>query len=253
MDNLLDLTLGIMRPEPKKRSGRKPVRRKKASSKASVPKDLSFMMGKHVPPDLKDKILERDENTCRYCGFHSEKYQNVHHRDLNLGNLKEDNLVTACVFCHQCFYLEQVSQMESGMLIWLPELSQAQLNNIARAVYVGRISQGPIAEASRKVYDVLLARREAAVERVSTDNPFILSTVLKDYLAPKAYALRGKKLDGLRLFPLDKRMVQEGELKFNQFPQILAYWRSKNGPFGGKAPTDWVAITEDILFRSQAA
>ena len=28
-------------------------------------------------------------------------------------------------------------------------------------------------------------------------------------------------------------------LEFNQFPQILAYWRSKNGPFGGKAPTQW--------------
>lgn len=234
-----------MRPEPlKKGSGRKPVRVRKVGEN-----DLSFMMGKHIPVDLKDKILERDGHQCRYCGFHSDKYHNVHHRDLNLGNVKLDNLVTACAFCHQCFYLEQVARMESGMLIWLPEISQAQLNHIARAVYVGRISQGPIAEASRRVYDVLLSRRQAAVERISTDNPFILATVLKDYLTPGAYGMRGKKLDGLRLFPLDKRMVQEGELKFNQFPQILAYWRSKNGPFGTKAPTEWVAITEDILAR----
>ncbi len=234
-----------MRPEPRKKgSGRKPVRVRKVGEN-----DLSFMMGKHIPAPLKDKILERDEHKCRYCGLHSDKYHNIHHRDLNLGNVKPDNLVTACAFCHQCFYLEQVARMESGMLIWLPEVSQAQLHHIARAVYVGRISQGPIAEASRKVYDVLLSRRQAAVDRISTDNPFILATVLKDYLTAGAYGMRVEKLDGLRLFPLDKRMVQEGELKFNQFPQILAYWRSKNGPFGAKAPTEWAAITEDILAK----
>ena len=35
---------------------------------------------------------------------------------------------------------------------------------------------------------------------------------------------------GLRLFPLDRRIIQDLDLEFNQFPQILAYWRSKNGP-----------------------
>ena len=141
-------------------------------------------MGKHLPKDLKEKILKRDEDTCRFCGYHAKKYQNIHHLDHNIGNKDESNLATACVFCHQCFHVDQVAVMESGTLIWLPEIEQHELNHIARAIYVGRVSQGDIAEASRKAYDVLLSRREAAIDRISTDNPFILASVCLLYTSP---------------------------------------------------------------------
>ena len=58
--------------------------------------------------------------------------------------------------------------------------------------------------------------------------------------------MRKKKLDGVRIFPLDRRIIKEAELEFNQFPQILAYWRSKAGPFGGKAPTQWISLYQDL-------
>ncbi|MFA7457021.1 MAG: type IV secretion protein DotN, partial [Micavibrio sp.] len=64
----------------------------------------------------------------------------------------------------------------------------------------------------------------------------------RDFLGPKHYAMRAEKLDGVRLFPLDRRNVSEGELKFNQFPQILAYWRSKDGPFAGILPSNWKTL-----------
>ena len=87
-----------------------------------------------------------------------------------------------------------------------------------------------------------MARRDDAMARLATHDPFFLATVLRDFLGPKHYAARSEKLDGIRLFPLDRRNISEGDLKFNQFPQILAYWRSKDGPFGNYQPSQWKTI-----------
>ncbi len=137
--------------------------------------------------------------------------------------------------------------MDSGTLVWLPEISQADLNNIAKALYVARVSKGPLADFARQTLDMLMERRAEAINRIKTDNPFILSTVLNDYLPLKTYAQAPKKLEGIRLFPLDRRRIKEADLEFNQFPQILAYWRSKNGPFGGKPPQDWIGLYQNAM------
>lgn len=231
------ITLGIARPMPKKAAGG--AKKKRRSSKAGAAD------GK-LPSDLKKKILERDNNTCQFCGFQSKKYQDVLFLNHDHSDMREKNLATTCIFCHQCYNLEQVSQMRSGVLVWLPEIEQTHLHHIARAIYVARISQGPAADAARAALDSIMERREEAKARISTDDPFILSMVLRDYLGPKHYAARKKKLDGIRLFPLDRRIIKEADLEFNQFPQILAYWRSKDGPFGGKTPQNWVSIYQNI-------
>ncbi len=226
---LLPITLGTTRLQP---------------PKAGKSQDESPAVERKMPADLRNRIFERDNHTCRYCGFLSRKYQEIH--ALNGDDWNEKNLVTACIFCQQCFALDDVSVMRSGVLLWLPEIEQHELHNIARAIYVARISQGPIADAARKALDSLMTRREEAKKRISTDNPYILATVLRDYLGGKHYEMRGKKLKGVRLFPLDRRIIKEAELEFNQFPQILAYWRSKDGPFGGKAPPQWISLYKDM-------
>lgn len=199
-----------------------------------------------LTPDIRQAVLEKDNHTCQFCGFKSTKYQEVHFLDHNPSNIDMDNLATACIFCHQCFDLDLVSNMRSGVLVWLPEIDQADLHHIARAIYVSRISQGTMAESSRSALDFLMKRREDAKARLSTDDPYILSLVMKDFLNPKHYAQREKKLEGVKLFPLDRRIIKEGELEFNQFPQILAFWRSKDGPFGGKAPHQWKNLYAQI-------
>lgn len=195
---------------------------------------------------LKQVIFERDDFTCQCCGFKSKKYQNIHFINRNDQDFDENNLATTCIFCHQCFHIESVSDMKSGVLLWLPEIEQAELHHIARAIYVARISQGPVAEAARTSLDFLMARQEEAKNRISTNDPYILATVLRDYLGPKHYSQREHKLDGIRLLPLDRRIIKEADLEFNQFPQILAYWRSKDGPFGGKPPPDWISIYQRL-------
>ncbi len=225
----MEPTLGIARPDPRLKKGQKPQKPKK------------------IDPALKNKILERDDHTCAFCGFKAQKYQEIHFKDHDHANHDEKNLVTACVFCQQCFDLENVHKMRSGVLLWLPEIEQTTLHHIARAIYVARISQGPIAEDARKALDVLMKRREEVKNRLTTENPYIVATVMRDYLGYGHYQRKDKKLDGVRLFPLDRRIIREADLEFNQFPQILAYWRSKDGPYGGKPPQEWAAIYANIL------
>ena len=190
--------------------------------------------------ETRKRIFERDDYTCQYSGFRSEKFHLVHVRDGNPLNTSDDNLVTACIFCHQCFHLDKVGEMKSGTLIWMPEMTQAQVNNLARAIYVARITQGPMTEIARNTLEMIMKRREEAIARLKTDDPHVLSLVLRDYLTKGQYEKRHEKLDGIRLFPLDRRAVTEGDYSFNQFPQILAYWRSKDGPFANMNPNDWL-------------
>lgn len=201
---------------------------------------------------LRQRVFDRDDHTCRCCGFRAQKYQEVHFINGSTADARPENMTTVCIFCHQCFNLDQVGDMRSGVLVWLPEIDQKDLHHLARAVYVARISQGPVADAARQALDILMKRREDARRRLGTDDPYILASVLKDYIGDKAYEARGKKLEGIRLFPLDRRIIKEADLEFNQFPQILAYWRSKDGPFGTSVPKQWLDFYR-ILRRDAAA
>jgi intracellular multiplication protein IcmJ len=175
--------------------------------------------------ETRKRVFERDGHDCQYCGYHSEKFHLVHLRDGNPRNKNDDNLVTACIFCHQCFHIDQIANMKSGVLIWMPEISQAQLHHLARSIYVARITQGPMTEIARNSLEMIMKRREEAIERIKTDDPNILSTVLRDYIDRKHYQNFNQKLDGIRLFPLD---------------------RSKDGPFSKMMPNDWPARYKSI-------
>ncbi len=195
--------------------------------------------GETLSAEIRQSVFEQDDYTCRFCGFKSKKYQDVSHIDGDRNNLRTDNLATSCIYCQQCFDLEKAAEMRSGMLVWLPEIEQAELNHIARAIYVARISQGSMAETAHAALNILRNRREEVKRRIKTDSPFVLSFVIRDFLTPKYYGSVSEKLKGVRLFPLDRRIMKEDDLEFNQFPQILAYWRSKAGPFGQKMPGQW--------------
>jgi intracellular multiplication protein IcmJ len=192
--------------------------------------------------ELRQKVLDRDDHTCRFCGFQAKKYQDIHFLNGNPDDRHFENMAAACIFCHQCFNLKKTSTMKSGVLVWLPEIGQADLHQIARAIYVARISQGSMAETAKKALDMIVSRREEAKARLGTDDPYIMATVMEDFLTPRHYASRSEKLEGIRLFPLDRRIIREGDLEFNQFPQILAFWRSKDGPYGGKIPSHWKSL-----------
>ncbi len=201
---------------------------------------------------IMDKVLERDQQRCRFCGFESRKYQEVVALNGDDADLRAKNLATACIFCHQCFHLEQIGETRAGTLIWLPEIPQAALNQICRAIFIARITSGPMADAARKALDVLMERREAAAARLGSDDPVILAAVMQDFLEDRDYAKRAARLKGIRLLPLDRRIVREGDMEFNKFPQILAYWRSKDGPFGEAMPAGWFDLFDRMCLKAAA-
>ncbi|HII54350.1 hypothetical protein COT30_02250 [Candidatus Micrarchaeota archaeon CG08_land_8_20_14_0_20_49_17] len=49
---------------------------------------------------LRRKILDRDDCTCNYCGYRSEKFQIVDHIDGNPENNAENNLQVVCQMCN---------------------------------------------------------------------------------------------------------------------------------------------------------
>lgn len=200
--------------------------------------------------EKKQDVFKRDDNTCYFCGFQSEKYQEVHFLNENPNDHNIQNLATACFFCNQCAQLETVSTMGSGVLIWMPEIEQTDLHHVARAIYVARISQGVMAETARALLEIVMARRDEVKRRLGTDDPFVVASVLRDYISDQTYDQRHEKLDGVRLFPLDRRKIKEADLEFNQFPQILAYWRSKQGPFKGEPPIEWLPRYKDLLIAA---
>lgn len=50
--------------------------------------------------ELRKKILEREDYTCAYCGYKSERYQIVDHIDGNPENNKDENLQIVCQMCN---------------------------------------------------------------------------------------------------------------------------------------------------------
>lgn len=237
----------IKEKKPPKKIKQLPIVLGVSNASRTIQKAADKRERQELTGDIKKKVFEADDYTCRFCSFKSQKYQDVHFINGVDSDMRAENLATSCVFCHQCFSIEKVADMRSGFLIWLPEISQADLHNIARAVYVARISQGPIADAARQIMESIMTRREVIKNRLGTDDPSILAMVLRDYISSKSYEMRKKKLEGVRLYPLDRRIIKEADLEFNQFPQILAYWRSKNGPFGGLIPKKWIDLYKETL------
>jgi intracellular multiplication protein IcmJ len=98
-----------------------------------------FMTRKNDPgfKNFADRVLKRDQYTCQYCGFQSWQLQEVVNADGNYRNNRIENLVTACSFCAQCFFLEAVGKSDfgGGILIYLPEISQTELNALCHSLF----------------------------------------------------------------------------------------------------------------------
>ena len=84
-----------------------------------------------------DYIFSRDEHKCQFCGFQSKVNMDIVNLNNDYGDNKTSNLVTACPLCSQCKFIDMVGYTENtgGMIIYLPEISQAQLNGLCHALF----------------------------------------------------------------------------------------------------------------------
>lgn len=163
---------------------------------------------------LEKQILARDQNTCRYCGFTSEKYQVVVNinQDYSPGQSKPNNLATACLFCAQCFFLDGIGHDNNwgGTLIYLPEISQADLNHFCRVLFASMMQDAPYKGKLQTAY-LSLKDREHLVNATfgpKSSDPYTFAQTLIDSNL-SAEQLQHPVLTNLRLLPDRKSFTEE--------------------------------------------
>lgn len=192
--------------------------------------------------ELRTKILERDDNTCVYCSFRADKYQEIHHLDDNHGNNRDSNVVTACCLCHQCFHLGMVGVRRSGVIIWAPEFDQGELNNLARTIFIAVTNNGEHSEAARDLYKALEMRAEIVEQELGqgASNPSSIGQAFLE-MSPEQYANREARLAGLRLLP-----------KLQSFQAQIAYWRGDPSAYGNLADSAWDQVIPEEMRTATA-
>jgi hypothetical protein len=178
--------------------------------------------------------LQAQDGTCQFCGFQAEKFQEV----LQIEN--EDTPKVACSFCAQTLNLFETAARRAGFLIYLPEMGQAELNNILKAIYVARSSDdAKISGQARKAFDEISSRKNQATEILGTNDPEKLAIIMKSFLNADQKKQFNEKLTGIRLLSLDKKIITEDGMEFNEFPQMLNYWKN-SVDFLRKDPKEWI-------------
>lgn len=166
---------------------------------------------------IKQKVHERDNYTCRYCGFFAKEYQEVINIDGNYKNNRPDNLATACCFCAQCFFLDAVG-LESntgGNLAYIPEITQADLNNFCRVLYCSLDKESAYKGKLQAVYLSLKDRSKDVINCFGPDSsdPRIFGQGLLD-AALDQEELQHSVMQHIRLLPSKRAFA----------PQI-DYWK----------------------------
>lgn len=189
---------------------------------------------------MRDRVLSRDNHTCQGCGWRAEQWQEIHHRDHDHRNMRESNLETLCPLCHQVFHLPQAGATSGASVIWLPEISQADLNRMLMAIFVAkRNTKHPFHGTATQIHNDLEARRSTMETAFGRSDPGILAQVLLK-MRPDDYAKRGVYLSSLRLFAHETR-----------FPYEIEYWEAAH--FKDLKPEQWEPLVAALDQEDQEA
>ena len=159
-----------------------------------------------------EKIFVRDHYTCQYCGFQARDYQEVVNVDHNYHNNKMSNMLTACVFCTQCHFLESVGVGDygGGTLVFLPEITQNDLNSFCHVLFCAISNDTGYKDSAQGVYRSLKFRSQVVEEQFGegTSNPSVFGQLLIDSQAGSEQ-LSEVILNKLRLLPARARFKDQ--------------------------------------------
>ncbi len=134
-----------------------------------------------------EKIMVRDSYTCQYCGFQAKEYQEIVNADGNYANNKFSNLITACCFCAQCLFIESISldEMGGGQLIYLPEMTQAEVNSFCHVLFCAMGNGTGYQESAQSIYRSFKFRSQPIENKygAGTSNPSVLGQLILEYEA----------------------------------------------------------------------
>lgn len=133
-------------------------------SKEDFQLDLLHGTEKDLSPEMKElrpQVLKRDKYTCHFCDWRSKYFMEIHHLDHNHKNNKLANLVTACPFCHKANHLVITGILKTGKIIFLPELTQEELNNFCINLFMAAKANDMFKQSVKAIYGELLARADS--------------------------------------------------------------------------------------------
>jgi len=152
---------------------------------------------------MRDKVFQRDAHTCQFCGFQAQQYQEIINFDEDYRNNKLSNMVTACCFCTQCFFIENVGPggFGGGKLVYLPELSQTELNSFCHVIFCALTNGAGYSDAAQSIYRDLKFRTQPIEEKFGEgmSKPGVFGQIIAE-CSKEASALK-KTLKQFRLLP----------------------------------------------------
>jgi len=154
---------------------------------------------------VSQQVLNRDNYTCQFCGFQAREFQEIINLDGNYMNNKLANMATACCFCSQCLFLESVSldEMGGGQLVYLPEISQANLNSFCHVLFCALGNGTGYQDTSQTIYRSLKFRSQQIENKFGAgmSNPTLFGQVVLEYKAQSKEFDETPMLQNIRLLP----------------------------------------------------
>ena len=184
----------------------------------------------------RESVFKRDNYACRYCGFKATKHQEIHHVDGDHHNHEATNLLTVCNLCHQVHHLGMSGARNAGVIAALPELTQVEVNHIARACFVAqRLGERDTGDRLTGLYALLQARSDGLKSAFNHDisSPLLLAELLASW-DDERYAARDGALAALRLVPTEAAFCA-GQLDY--------YAQNLKKPF---SPDNWSALARQL-------
>lgn len=183
--------------------------------------------------DIWDQVWQRDSFRCYFCNFESKRHQEIHHLNDDHEDNSLDNLVTICPLCHQNFHLDTASTTNGGKIIWLPEMTQQELNYLSRAIYIAsdeaedKSTLLPFLKISPTLENSLLERSLIVEQHFQNgaSDPVSFANALIN-LSEEQYSKRNNFLKSFKLLNLRSR-----------FPIQTRYW--KNNTFKDLPVETW--------------
>lgn len=166
---------------------------------------------------MQNKVFARDHYSCQFCGFQAHDYQEVVNLDGNYRNNQIANMVTACCFCAQCYFIEAVGQSGygGGRLIYLPEMTQPELNSFCHVMFCAMTNGTNYQGTAQNIYRSLKFRTQPVEDKfgVGMSNPNLFGQILIENDTVEQKETLTQILKNLRLLP-----------SYARFRKQLGHW-----------------------------
>lgn len=226
---------------------------------------------------VKRKVRERDDHSCRFCGFKQTKtdfYMQVHHRNDDHHDNRPDNLVTACMHCHAVHHIGLWGSAGEAVLVYLPEWPQHYLNHVCRIVLVAKrfharlegdakmqVERGRSAginpqmaeriksaksmmEYTSALFERVRAREVEAEKLLGTSDPADVANALLN-VPDEVYQKRNQALAPFRLLLLGEHYPGGRTASpIDVMNEIVNNWMEPGGPFVGLEPSNWSRLIQ---------